>query len=107
VPTPPYVAFGCSQLRYLIAEDPDRIEEIHEALDIAEQRGLELGVTPERLEPFLILRGGGVDQMDAGMEKFAYMRKKIVQEYLQRCHSIGVGRQHRCLLNEAKEMTLI
>jgi hypothetical protein len=102
-----HVAFGCLQLRYLIAEDPDRIEEIHEALDIAEQRVLELGATPEQLEPFLILLGGGVDKMDAGMEKFAYMRKKIVQEYLQRCHSIGLDRQHRCILKEAKDMTLI
>lgn len=102
-----HLAFGCLQLRYLIAEDPDRIEEIQEALDIAEQRVLELGATPEQLEPLLILLGGGVEHMDKGMEKFAFIRKKIVQEYLQRCHAIGLDRQERCLLKEAKELTLL
>jgi hypothetical protein len=41
------------------------------------------------------------------MEKFAFIRKKTVQEYLQRCHSIGLDRQERCLLKEAKELTLL
>ena len=80
-----HLAFGCLQLRYLIDQDPDRIEEIHEALDIAEQRVLELGATPEQVEPLLILLGGGVDHMQEGMEKFAFIHKKTVQEYLQRC----------------------
>jgi hypothetical protein len=102
-----HLAFGCLQLRYLIQEDPDRIEEIHEALDIAEQRVLELGATPEQIEPFLILLGGGVEHMDKGMEKFSLIRKKIVQEYLQRCHSIGLHRQERCFLKEAKDITLL
>jgi hypothetical protein len=102
-----HVAFGCLQLRQLIAEDADRIEEIHEALDHAEQRTLELGATPEQLEPFLILLGGGEAHMDTGMEKFAVLRKKIVQEYLQRCHSIGLERQERCLLKEAKDINII
>lgn len=102
-----HVAFGCLQLRQLIEEDPDRIEEIHEALDVAEQRTLELGATPEQVEPFLILLGGGVDHMDEGMEKFAFLRRKIVQEYLQRCHSIGLERQERCLLKDAKDINII
>jgi hypothetical protein len=102
-----HVAFGCLQLRQLIAEDADRIEEIHEALDHAERRTLELGATPEQLEPFLILLGGGEAHMDAGMEKFTVLRKKIVQEYLQRCHSIGLERQDRCLLKEAKDINII
>ena len=102
-----HLAFGCLQLRYLIEQDPDRIEEIQEALDIAEQRVLELGATPEQVEPLLILLGGGVDKMQEGMEKFAFIRKKTVQEYLQRCHSIGIDRQERCLLKEAKEITLL
>jgi hypothetical protein len=102
-----HLAFGCLQLRYLIEQDPDRIEEIHEALDIAERRVLELGATPEQVEPLLILLGGGVDKMQEGMEKFAFIRKKTVQEYLQRCHAIGIDRQERCLLKEAKEITLL
>ena len=101
------MAFGCLQLRYLIEQDPDRIEEIQEALDIAERRVLELGATPEQVEPLLILLGGGVDKMQEGMEKFAFIRKKTVQEYLQRCHSIGIDRQERCILKEAKEITLL
>ena len=63
--------------------------------------------TPEQVEPLLILLGGGVDKMQEGMEKFAFIRKKTVQEYLQRCHSIGIDRQERCLLKEAKEITLL
>ncbi len=102
-----HLAFGCLQLRYLIQEDPDRIEEIQEALDVAEQRTMELGSTPEQVEPFLILLGGGVEHMDKGQEKFAFIRKKMVQEYLQRCHSIGIDRQDRCLLKGAQDITLL
>ena len=91
----------------LIEEDPDRVEEIHEALDTAEERTLELGATPEQVEPLLILLGGGEDKMDEGNEKFAFIRRKIVQEYLQRCHSIGLDRQERCLLKESKDINLI
>ncbi len=102
-----HLAFGCLQLRYLIQEDPDRIEEIHEALDIAEQRTVELGATPEQVEPLLILLGGGVDAMDEGMEKFGHLRRKMIQEYLQRCHAIGLDRQERCFLKGAQEITLL
>jgi hypothetical protein len=102
-----HVAFGCLQLRKLIEEDPDRVDEIHEALDQAEQRTLELGATPEQIEPFLILLGGGAAYMNDGMEKFGVLRKKIVQEYLQRCHSIGLDRQDRCLLKEAQDINII
>lgn len=45
--------------------------------------------------------------MAEGMEKFAYIQRKIVQEYLQRCHSIGIERQARCLLKDAQEINLI
>lgn len=102
-----HLAFGCLQLSYLIEQDPDRIEEIHEALDVAEQRTLELGATPEQLEPMLILLGGGEDKMDDGMEKFAILRRKMVQEYLQRCHSIGIDRQERCIMKEAQDINII
>jgi hypothetical protein len=102
-----HLAFGCLQLRHLIEEDPDRVDEIHEALDIAEERTLELGATPEQVEPLLILLGGGEAYMNEGMEKFAVLRKKIVQEYLQRCHSIGIDRQDRCILKEAKDINII
>jgi len=102
-----HLAFGCLQIRTLIDEDPDRAEEIHDALDIAEQRTLELGATPEQLEPLLILLGGGEAHMDAGMEQFAILRKKMVQEYLQRCHSIGLDRQERCMLKEAEDINII
>jgi len=102
-----HVAFGCLQLRTLIEEDPDRLEEIHEALDIAEQRTIELGAIPEQVEPLLILLGGGEDKMAEGRGKFDYIQRKIVQEYLQRCHSIGIERQERCLLKDAKNINLI
>lgn len=45
--------------------------------------------------------------MHEGMEKFGHIQRKIVQEYLQRCHSIGLERQDRCLLKDAKDINLI
>jgi hypothetical protein len=45
--------------------------------------------------------------MNEGMEKFGFLRRKIVQEYLQRCHSIGIDRQDRCLMKEAKDINII
>lgn len=55
----------------------------------------------------MILLGGGEKHMDVGMQKFGILRHKIVQEYLQRCHSIGLDRQERCKLREAQEINTI
>ena len=84
-----------------------KVDEIRGKCSAREQRTLELGATPEQIEPFLILLGGGAAYMNDGMEKFGVLRKKIVQEYLQRCHSIGLDRQDRCLLKEAQDINII
>lgn len=102
-----HVAFGCLQLRELIAEDPDRVEEIHQVLDAGEDLIVQMGSTPEQIEPLLILLGGGIDDMEIGRERLAYMRKKVVEEYLQRCRSIGINRQERCRLTGAKNINLL
>ena len=55
----------------------------------------------------MILLGGGEAYMDVGKEKLMYIRKKTIQEYLQRCHSIGIDRQSRCLFKEAQDISVI
>jgi hypothetical protein len=54
-----------------------------------------------------MLLGGGEKQVDVGMQKFAILRHQIVQEYLQRCRSIGLDRQERCKLREAQDINII
>ena len=102
-----HVAFGCLQLRTLVEEDPDRIEDIQDALDVAEQRTLEVGSSTTLVEALMILAGGGEAYMAVGKEKLAYIRKKTVQEYLQRCRAIGIDRQPRCRLKEAEDINVI
>ena len=102
-----HVAFGCLQLRKLIEEDPDRIEEIQDALDLAEQHSLSIGSPAALSETLMILLGGGEAFMDVGKERLAYIRKKTVQEYLQRCRAIGIDRQPRCLLQGAQDISVI
>ena len=102
-----HVAFGCLQLRKLIEEDPSRIEDMQDALDLAERRTLEVGSSTALVEALLILLGGGEAYMDIGKQKLAYIRKKTVQEYLQRCRAIGIDRQPRCLLKEAENINVL
>ena len=64
-------------------------------------------VLPRAVRTLLILLGGGVDKMDEGMEKSDFSAARSSRNTLQRCHSIGIDRQERCLMKEAKDINII
>ena len=59
---------------------------------------LELSLEPTAIEPRLILAGGGVDRMQEGMLKTAFLFEKQVREYLHRLQVAGLDRGERCRL---------
>src|SRR5262245_9309300 len=93
-----HVGYGTLHLKRFLQEHPDRTEEVHRILDVGEEAMLELALEPTAIEPRLILAGGGVDRMQEGMLKTAFLFQKQVREYLHRLHVAGLHRDDRCRL---------
>jgi len=70
----------------------DRLEEIHGILDRGEETMFALGTEPQNIEPRLILAGGGVERMQEGMLRTAFLHQKQVREYLHRLKVAGLDR---------------
>ena len=90
-----HLAFGVMHLKHVLAETPERREEIHHYLDKAEDRSAGGGsgdVTfPPVFESLCILLGGGKDRFDEGVAKFLLLRRRQVKEYLHRLDVAGLG----------------
>ncbi len=90
-----HLAFGVMHLKHVLAETPERREEIHHYLDKAEERSAGGGsgdVTfPPVFESLCILLGGGKDRFDEGVAKFLLLRRRQVKEYLHRLDVAGLG----------------
>jgi hypothetical protein len=91
-----HVAYGTKHLKYFLDRHPERAEEIHQILDLGEEAIFALGTEPQTLEPRLILAGGGVDRMQEGMMRLAFLHQKQVKEYLHRLRVGGLERSERC-----------
>ena len=89
-----HLAFGVMHLKHVLAEAPERREEIHHYLDKAEESsgGGSGDVTfPPVFESLAILLGGGRDHFDEGVAKFLLLRRRQVREYLHRLDVAGLG----------------
>jgi hypothetical protein len=93
-----HVGYGTLHLKRFLQEHPERTEEVHRILDVGEEAMLELSLEPTAVEPRLILAGGGIDRMQEGMLRTAYLFQKQVREYLHRLHVAGLHRAERCRL---------
>jgi hypothetical protein len=91
-----HVGYGTLHLKYFLQKHPERAEEIHAILDSGEEAMLALSVEPQQMEPRLILAGGGVDRMQEGMMRTAFLYQKQVREYLHRLKVAGLDRSERC-----------
>ena len=74
-----HVGYGTLHLKYFLKRYPERVEEIHRILDQGEETMFALGAEPQNIEPRLILAGGGVDRMQEGMMRTAFLHQKQVR----------------------------
>ncbi|HLK12162.1 MAG TPA: ferritin-like domain-containing protein [Candidatus Binatia bacterium] len=91
-----HVGYGTLHLRHFLRACPERTAEIHDILDRGEEAIFGLGAEPASIEPRLILAGGGVDRMQEGMLRTAFLHHKQVEEYLHRLRVAGLDRRDRC-----------
>jgi hypothetical protein len=55
---------------------------------------------PVVLEPLAVLMGGGLDEIDTGMDGVAFLWDVVKEEYLQRCDRAGLMRREVCKFGE-------
>lgn len=90
-----HVAYGVMHLKYLIERFPERGPEIHALLEIGEQAIFKLTLEPQTSEPRAILAGGGLENIELGMARMAFIYRKQVSEYLGRLRVAGLDRSSR------------
>jgi hypothetical protein len=100
-----HVAFGVMHLKYVAEHQPWRREEIHSYLDriepslVMHKSGSIFGnAFTERLEPLMMLLGGGRKNLAQGMDKIDEIARRMINEYMQRLTVAGFGeRRERCV----------
>lgn len=90
-----HVAYGIMHLKYFLEKCPERAEEIHEVLRQGEEVTFTLNLEPQTAEPRAVLAGGGVDHIQEGMIKLAYLYTKQIREYVHRLKVAGLDRSSR------------
>lgn len=88
-----HVAYGVMHLKYLGENQPERREEVHYYLDRAE--GVfsfdDSPAASDLSEALAILMGGGMKNLDRGIEMAMHVRRKQVNEYMHRLEVAGFG----------------
>lgn len=90
-----HVAYGVKHLQYFLTRHPEMEDEIHHILDLGEEAIFKLTLEPQTLEPRAILAGKGVENIQLGMTRLAFLYNKQIKEYLQRLKIAGIDRQPR------------
>ncbi len=90
-----HVAYGVKHLKFFLERYPERAEQIHAILDVGEQAIFTLTLEPQTSEPRAILAGGGIENIQVGMARMAFIYEKQVQEYLRRLQIAGLDREPR------------
>ena len=86
-----HLGYGVMHLKYVLAEEPWRREEIHSYLDEAENADPETGTFGIQVaEALIVLLGGGKNKADEGFNKFMALRKRQVHEYIHRLNVAGL-----------------
>jgi len=91
-----HLAFGVMHLKHVMETEPSRREEIHHYLDKCEE-ALTAGSSVDTeagsymIESLAILMGGGVKNIDKGMERAMAVQRKRVNEYVHRLAVAGLG----------------
>ena len=90
-----HVAYGVKHLQYLLERHPERAEEIHKILDLGEQAIFQLTLESQTAEPRASLAGGGIANIELGLERMGFLYEKQVKEYMSRLKVAGLDRSSR------------
>jgi hypothetical protein len=96
-----HVSYGVMEFKCYIDSHPSRevaIANLHRFADVGEQVIMTAFSEPALTESLAVLLGGGLKNIDKGMEGVAMMWKMFVDEYLQRCARAGFDRAERCAI---------
>ena len=100
-----HVSYGTMHIKYYLenapkAERTRALEVLHYLASATEAgaAGFEFLLNPNIIEPFALMAGGGIDNIDRGWEKAREFWAKVVEEYLGRCDRAGFPRWDRCLM---------
>ena len=87
-----HVGYGVMHLKYLLDNEPERREEVHYYLDRAE--GVfsfdDSPAAADLSEALAVLMGGGMSNLDRGIQMAMGVRKKQVNEYMHRLEVAGL-----------------
>lgn len=90
-----HLAYGVHHLAWFAERHPGRAEDVHATLEAGEQAIFQLTLEPQTIEPRAILGGGGVQDIQLGISRMAFVYARQVREYLRRLKVAGVDRQSR------------
>ncbi len=96
-----HVSYGVLELKNYLATHSDReraVADMHRFADVGEQVILTAFTEPALIEPVAVLLGGGLKQIDTGMEGLGHMWTMFIDEYLARCAAAGFDRAARCTI---------
>jgi hypothetical protein len=96
-----HVAFGTIEMKNYLESHPQpgaAREQLHRYADMTEAMIEALLFEPTVLEPLALLMGGGLDEIDSGMDGVAFLWDVVREEYLERCDRAGFDRRDRCTL---------
>ena len=100
-----HVSYGTMHIKYYLdhapkAERKRALEVLHYLASATEAggAGFEFLLNPNIIEPFALMAGGGIGNIDRGWDKAREFWAKVVEEYLGRCDRAGFPRWDRCLL---------
>ena len=99
-----HVSYGVLELKNYFDMHPDRekaVEEMHRFADVGEQIILTAFTEATVIEPVSILLGGGLDNIEQGLEGMVKVWGMFIEEYLQRCDRAGFNRRERCKIPTA------
>ena len=91
-----HLGFGVMHLKYVMENEPWRREEIHHYLDKVECTLAPDPMDDRRVnfalfEALAILMGGGIKNIDKGVQMSMTVQRKRVNEYMHRLNVIGLG----------------
>lgn len=86
-----HVSYGMQHLKYVLDTAPEKREQIHSALDEAENHIFGT-FSPEFTEALVVLAGKGTKPANIrkGLEIFGFFQQKQIDEYLARCARAGM-----------------
>ncbi len=99
-----HVSYGTMHLKFYLENHPHRgqaEEALHAIADGTELIFLtNFFTTPDIIEPLAVLFGGGVQHIEAGLDRLRIWWKRVREDYLARCDRAGFKRRERCLFPE-------